>query len=1348
LNNNLSTEREIELVRQLQAGIDVRVQGEIELQSKYANQIDEEQKDFQRSEQAVREHYDLEMQALQNDYENSKSKVLLQFEPEYRTKDQEFRSRKSEADAIYEQGTESAKATCEETCWMVQSYFDESANDSPKQQYDSSLVRYENSRQQMGSEIAELDDVLKNAVEILSHRGQWREYDPPEQNKLADNQERLFELFSDYSESAHGSFKKLEKQLFPRFVAGWRTFVILLVSSLIFSSAIFAIQFIPGFTLPIQHDKWMLISPIGGGFLGLMVLLILLGIAKRQSENVYDDLQQAVSDSHRAFQTWNHLWKKELADQQERCDRWFEAIVAKRDKAVAGAEEKKFIALKKLTEDHDSCLKNLNDTFPVLLDRLIDQKEKALQKSEKKFNQHKTGRERQFQSDIQSLSTEHDRRIAEFQQAEQHDRQSLAENWTAVLQTFELGSRELNEACAQHFPDWATLQEHKTGAETIPPALPIGHFNLDLESMPDGFSEDESLIPETTQFQLPAVLPFPNHPSLFIKTHGSGREAAVDVMQAAMLRLLTSLPPGKLRFTILDPVGLGENFSAFMHLADHDELLVNSRIWTSPSHIERRLADMTEHMENVFQTYLRNEFQTIDEYNDYAGEVAEPYHVVVVANFPNNFSETAAQRLISIANSGPRCGVFTIISADTKQTLPHNVRLADFEENSTVLNWKSGRLVSADPELQNWDLEIEPLPEPAVFSNLVQQAGELAKNARQVEVPFSRIAPGKKDVWVKDSRSGIDIPLGRAGATKLQHLRLGRGTAQHVVIAGKTGSGKSSFLHALITNCALHYSPNEIEFYLVDFKKGVEFKTYATNALPHARVIAIESDREFGLSVLEKLDAVLKQRGDLYRQQGVQDIATFRKEQPEVRMPRILLIVDEFQEFFVEDDRISQDASLLLDRLVRQGRAFGIHVLLGSQTLGGAYSLARTTLGQMAVRIALQCSETDAHLILSEENTAARLLTRPGEAIYNDANGLVEGNHPFQIAWLPDDQRDEHLSHLKAEAQSRNIQTPPTMVFEGNIPADPARNNELAEQFSTFSSIPTADQPPEFSPVLWLGDAVSIAAPPRLTLDRQSGSHLIIVGQNSELALGMMTTTLLSLAAQTPCESSEANSEISQFFIFDGSPTAGPEANIWKQACESLPHETRLVTPNETQTALAQLSGELNRRTENPSEPSPPIYVFIYNLGRFRDLRKDDDDYGFSGFDTNKPATTSQQFTNLIKTGPSHGVHVFIWSDTFNNVNRWLSNQTLRELEYRIAFQMSGADSSNFIDSPIASRLGINRALLYRDNTGTLEKFRPYGSPSEEWLTWAAQQLGTAVEPKEPNLDEYDETDLDLWTVT
>ena len=224
-------------------------------------------------------------------------------------------------------------------------------------------------------------------------------------------------------------------------------------------------------------------------------------------------------------------------------------------------------------------------------------------------------------------------------------------------------------------------------------------------------------------------------------------------------------------------------------------------------------------------------------------------------------------------------------------------------------------------------------------------------------------------------------------------------------------------MHALITNLALNYSPDEIDLYLIDFKKGVEFKVYATHELPHASVVAIESEREFGISVLERLDAELRLRADRFRDAGVQDVNGYRNVPERSPLPRILLIVDEFQEFFVEEDKLAQEAASWLDRLVRQGRAFGVHVILGSQSLGGAFTLARSTLGQMAVRIALQCSENDAHLILSENNIAPRMLSRPGEAIYNDANGAPEGNHFFQVVWLSDERREAYLKQLHELAE-------------------------------------------------------------------------------------------------------------------------------------------------------------------------------------------------------------------------------------------------------------------------------------------------------------------------------------------
>src|SRR5262249_61759782 len=106
-----------------------------------------------------------------------------------------------------------------------------------------------------------------------------------------------------------------------------------------------------------------------------------------------------------------------------------------------------------------------------------------------------------------------------------------------------------------------------------------------------------------------------------------------------------------------------------------------------------------------------------------------------------------------------------------------------------------------------------------------------------------------------------------------------------------------------------------------------------------------------------------------------------------------------------------------------------------AQPGGGPYSLAGAPLGQMAVRIALQCSEADAHLILSEDNTAARLLTRPGEAIYNDANGIIEGNNLFQVVWLSDERREDYLREIQELARSPNRPPATPNVFQGNLPA-------------------------------------------------------------------------------------------------------------------------------------------------------------------------------------------------------------------------------------------------------------------------------------------------------------------------
>jgi hypothetical protein len=448
-------------------------------------------------------------------------------------------------------------------------------------------------------------------------------------------------------------------------------------------------------------------------------------------------------------------------------------------------------------------------------------------------------------------------------------------------------------------------------------------------------------------------------------------------------------------------------------------------------------------------------------------------------------------------------------------------------------------------------------------------------------------------------------------------------------------------------------------------------------------------------------------------------------------MPRILLIIDEFQEFFVKDDKISQDASLLLDRLVRQGRAFGIHVLLGSQTLAGAYSLARATIGQMAVRIALQCSEGDAHLILSDDNTAARLLSRPGEAIYNDANGLFEGNHPFQVVWLPDHEREHYLQRISEMAEDRGLRREPPIVFEGNAPADPSRNAFLRAALETVS--PAADTT---APRAWLGAAVAIKEPASAVFHRQSGSNLLVVGQQEESAIGVLSSCLVSLAAEhfyrdsAADEEPKASADLASslpgagppcFIVLDGQRSDSPLAGFWKRFAKALPIDLHVVPTADAAATIAAVSSEVDRRVADGDEQSRPIFTVLHHLARFRDLRRGED-FSFS-FDDSEATPPDKQFSQLLREGPNVAVHSLIWCDSYTNVSRWIDRQAMHDLSLRILFQMSAADSANLMDSPEASRLGVHRALLYDEEQGEFEKFRPYGPPSSEWLAWVREQL-------------------------
>jgi DNA segregation ATPase FtsK/SpoIIIE, S-DNA-T family len=942
------------------------------------------------------------------------------------------------------------------------------------------------------------------------------------------------------------------------------------------------------------------------------------------------------------------------------------------------------------------------------LDKCENLRARRLQEIEREARQAGALVQESVESQQSQLATGYSTETAKIEREFAAQWQALLTDWNQTVPPLAEKIRAAEKLAGEIFPAWdAPAWENWKPLENFCSAVKLGSVAVDLAQFAGALPKDSRLqLPGGSKFSAPLLLDFPAHGSVLFETGKDGETEALAAMNNLIFRLLSAAPPGKLSFTIIDPVGLGQNFAALMHLADYEEGSINSRIWTQPAQIEERLAELNEHMEKVIQMYLRNDYATITEYNAQAGNLAEKYHFLVVASFPANFTDTAARRLRNIAASGARCGVFTLIQRDARVPLPPEFVADELQNNSVCLVRGAKNF-----ELANWrqsgaKVVLDAPPSAETATQFLHRVGESSKDSTRVEVPFAQIAPAENEIWSGVTAEELRVPIGRSGATKLQWLELGKGTRQHTLIAGKTGSGKSTLFHVIITNLALSCSPDQVEFYLVDFKKGVEFKCYGSRKLPHAKVVAIESDREFGLSVLQRVDDELRRRGDLFRQLGVQDVAGYRAAGGGEPMPRALLMIDEFQEFFTEEDRISQGAAVLLDRIVRQGRAFGIHVILGSQTLGGAYTLARATIGQMVVRIALQCNEADAYLIMDQDNPAPRLLSRPGEGIYNDAAGAIEGNSPFQAVWLSEKSRDEYLAKIRARADASGKNYPAPFVFEGNAPAD-VRENVL------LNSVLAGNAEKNVPPRAWLGAPNAIKGPTEAIFQRHSGGNLLVAGQGEERTTTMIAVSLIALAAQFPKGGA-------RFVVLDSTPPGVPQREFLDAVIRAVPHEVLTLQKNSLEEILSLLAGDLKQRGENESAPAPETFLFVHGLQNFKRLRAEDDFSFSSAGDAPNPAAV---FSSLVSDGPARGIHVVATCDTYNNISRFIGRKMLGEFELRVLFQMSAGDSASLIDSPDAATLGLHRALFYHDREGYMETFRPYARPANDWLDAACRVI-------------------------
>lgn len=818
---------------------------------------------------------------------------------------------------------------------------------------------------------------------------------------------------------------------------------------------------------------------------------------------------------------------------------------------------------------------------------------------------------------------------------------------------------------------------------------------------------------------------------LFNYTGNYQSAVAKDACSLGM-RMFTMFPPSKVKFTFIDPVKLGETFAMFTRLVDTDDRtseVIGGKIWFSPADVEENLRIVTNHISNVTQRCLQGKYQNIFEYNRVAEQNAEPYHVLMLMDFPAGLSETALKHLEQIVSSGPKCGVFTIIYRSETQYAKMSERTypiiknieTEFQRfqysndgNTIQLN---GVTVNGKP------IQWTPVAAPAgeEMDKLIAILKKGIKESEKVVIGIEKVSNAET---VDTTANGIRIPIGIHGANEVQYLTLGVGGSHHALIAGLTRMGKSSLLHTIILRALTQYSPDELQIYLVDFKRGVEFQIYADFILPSFRVVAIETEREFGSNILDALEREQKIRASLFKKNHVDKIEEYRE--CGKKMPRILVIMDEFQELFSNaNDEIGKQSSIIMERIVRQGAAFGIHMILASQSYSNISGIDRSVFAQMAVRIVLKCSSTDANLLLDEgSNEIDQISTDdPGRAVYNSEAGNKKYNNHFRVAYIAPTQHRGMLKEVSDKTIRYASASTPTRILLSSIEDN---HYSIFNQFQNYS----LSDCPEVGR-LYIGEPMSVSNNMIMDLPRKEHSNLLMVGNDTDKARNMFSFALLSLCINYRVRNQKAP-ERPFIHLLNCKPLDDSFfADIPKMLGQELLSQYIDYIPAANGGRIREILTQLSDRVESGMGTENDEYLFVFGYQRAEELKSetkrssDEDIFTTFNLMQNTASTPEKSnydmFKRIIESGAECGVHTIIWHDNFEAFYQ-NDKDFMSYFAHRIGFNMSDEEYQRFIGESSAAKMNDNNAIYYNrmmDN----QRFRPYQAPDEDWLKKICKNL-------------------------
>lgn len=784
-------------------------------------------------------------------------------------------------------------------------------------------------------------------------------------------------------------------------------------------------------------------------------------------------------------------------------------------------------------------------------------------------------------------------------------------------------------------------------------------------------------------------LPFLNAHHYLFRYAGKDRQKCLDATNTLISRSLMAVSSGGLHLTMIDANGMNGTNDEFKSLS-RNVFRVSSR----SVDIMKVLDEIVLHIENVIQNMLAGHDSLVDYNNN--KENKEQYRVLVIEDFPTGIPMEGINQLKKILKNGIRAGVVAILlvnedEINRSEDALKAFRLLDLEQfkvNTSLFDFVNNVLPQENREFN-------PKFHFDVFSNaLIKRIVASVNKGFEVQTEtvlhLEDYLPDRKEWWTGTSASLVEIPFGMTNSKAIAQLRITQESGQNsAVVIGIPGSGKSVFLHSIIVDAAIKYSPDELQMYLLDFS-GVEFNTYANHKLPHARVIAPEAEREFGLSVLRELKEEGARRMTLCRENEVTSIVQYRKKNPNIVMPRILVIIDEFQKIFeMENDAISKEANSIIHIIIQEYRKFGINLILATQIVPSSFVLPTDLI---ANRVVFKSQPKDFSALISWQGNMMPNL-RTGQCIYNAESGAVFANEQAQGFFIPLQDVEKIVDELDAKARSLNYGNKDLIVFRGNDLPD-FKERRLPKQYLVVQDLPE-------EVLVLLGQSIAISdTDVCAVLRKESTNNLLIIGGEKDVAQNMMLHAALSTTLSHTSDSAS-------FYLFNFMRPTDPQYNLPTENFAGMPFPVKIIEKmSEVKDVLTEVKNEIDARKQDETKALTHIYLnfFAFQLGRVFDRG------GRRGDDVSEEG---QLLDYILRQGPAYGVFTLLQVDKMDGLARIGTPITC--FTHRAVMQISENESIKLMDSPLANRLFIMSRpsskfrAFYRDqNKNVTIKFKPY----------------------------------------